>query len=315
MNCLYCYTPLEPGQQDFHPACSRKLFGKDSAPALPYDEAALQELAAKQVITRIAVTGVQAKLSLHLESASKNLNQPARFTIVGLWGEYILKPPSQQYPYLPELEDCTLHMARIAGMDTVPHSLIRMQGGELAYITKRIDRQKKRKLAMEDLCQLTGRLTEDKYKGSYEQIRKVIIQYSSNPALDLVSFYGQLLFSFLTGNADMHLKNFSLIEKPGLGYVLAPAYDMVPTALIMPNDTEEMALNFNGKKRKIQRKDFDQFFSASPLVKQRSIDNMYTRMQAAVDMWMDFIPHSFLPESLQEEYSNLIRKKAKQIAL
>src|SRR5680860_878930 len=89
------------------------------------------------------------------------------------------------------------------------------------------------------MCQLTERLTEDKYRGSYEQIAKAILKYSKLPSLDLVNFYEQVVFSFLTGNDDMHLKNFSLITRPGLGPVLSPAYDMLCTAIVNPADDEE----------------------------------------------------------------------------
>lgn len=118
-----------------------------------------------------------------------------------------MKPATKQYPHLPEVEDLTMHLAELCGIATVPHALIRLQNGSLAYITKRIDRAKKTKLHMEDMCQLTERLTEDKYKGSYEQIAKAILKYSENPGLDLINFFEQVIFSFLTGNADMHLKN------------------------------------------------------------------------------------------------------------
>jgi serine/threonine-protein kinase HipA len=112
---------------------------------------------------------------------------------------------------------------------------------------------------MEDMCQLSERLTEDKYKGSYEQVAKLILRYSASPLLDVSNFYEQALFSFFTANADMHLKNFSLLEKQGEGMALAPAYDLVPTALVNPADTEEMALSLNGKKRKLK---YDDFLSA-----------------------------------------------------
>lgn len=158
-----------------------------------------------------------------------------------------------------------MHLAEMAKISTVPHSLIRLQSGSLAYITKRIDRVKKKKWAMEDMCQLTERLTEDKYHGSYEQIAKAILKYSANPGLDVVNFFEQVLFSFLTGNADMHLKNFSLITHPEAGPVLSPAYDMVATVLVNPADDEDMALTLNGKKKKLKRSDFTAAFTTSKL--------------------------------------------------
>ena len=318
MNCLYCYNKLENGQADFHPACSRKIFGKPEPPVLPYTEDQMLELAEQVIKSHVAVTGVQPKLSLDIEKPVKHKEgqkTPQRFTMVGLWGGYILKPPTQQYPQLPELEDLTMHLAALAGITTVPHSLIRMQSGNLAYITKRIDRPKKSKLHMEDMCQLTERLTEDKYKGSYEQIGKAILKYSANPVLDLIIFFEQVLFSFLTGNADMHLKNFSLIEQPDNGFVLSPAYDMVATALVVQEDHEELALNFNGKKRKLQRKDFDIVFSSFKVLEEKAIRNMYGKFSNALESWMQFIPKSFINKPLQEQYAQLIQQRARLLEL
>lgn len=318
MKCLYCYNELEHGRVDFHPGCSRKLFGKPEAPILPYSEDRMLELGEKVIKSQIAVTGVQPKLSLDIEGPHKQkegLKTPQRFTIVGLWGGYILKPPTKQYPQLPELEDLTMHLAKLARVSTVPHSLIRMQSGNLAYITKRIDRKRKNKLHMEDMCQLTERLTEDKYKGSYEQIGKAILKYSANPVLDLINFFEQVLFCFLTGNADMHLKNFSLIEQPGTGFVLSPAYDMVATALVVKGDNEELALNFNGKKRKLQRKDFNVVFSSFRALEEKSIQNMYDKFATAVERWLQFIPKSFIDKTLQEQYIRLIEQRAKVLKL
>jgi serine/threonine-protein kinase HipA len=231
-----------------------------------------------------------------------------RRTIVGLWGGYILKPASQHYPQLPEVEDLTMHLAEIARIKVVPHSLIRLQDGSLAYITKRIDRVKKQKLHMEDMCQLTEKLTEDKYRGSYEQVANAILEYSENPGLDVVNFFEQLLFSFLTGNADMHLKNFSLIKEPRIGYHLSAAYDMVATALVNPADNEDLALTLNGKKRKITQSDFTSAFNRSKL-DARQQENIFTKMLKAKEKWFDFIDASFLTEKLKSDYKTLIDER------
>ncbi len=206
--CLYCYQPLADGDVDFHKSCARKIFESNSIPTLPYTRDNVEELAREIVMARTAVTGVQAKISLDIAKGAKN--EPQRFTIVGLWGRFILKPQTDRFPNLPEIEDLTMHMAEAVGIKTVPHSLIRFADGELCYITRRIDRTKKGgKIAMEDLCQLSERLTEDKYKGSYERISKLIRRHSSAPLLDVVNFWEVIVFSWLTGNADMHLKNIS----------------------------------------------------------------------------------------------------------
>ncbi|MES2701737.1 MAG: HipA domain-containing protein [Bacteroidota bacterium] len=321
MNCLYCYKELESEEMDFHAACSRKIFGTAEAPELPYTEAQMLELARDVIRSQVAVTGVQAKLSLDIERLTathdkkKKLHVATRFTIVGLWGGYILKPPTVHFRFLPEVEDVTMHLAAIAGMQTVPHSLIRLKSGNLAYITKRIDRVKDHKLHMEDMCQLTERLTEDKYKGSYEQIAKAIFNYSANPGLDIINFYEQVVFSFLTGNADMHLKIFSLIHQPGNGYELAPAYDMVASALVMKEDTEDLALTLNGRKKKLTRKDFDKALLSAPMADSKSIEATYRKFSRSIAKWQEFIGASFLPEDMKEEYRALISERAQRLEI
>lgn len=308
--CLYCYLPLIENETDFHTACSKKIFGQANPPELPYTEAQMEELAKQVVRSRITVPGVQPKISLDL-SPSKSKNEPKRFTIVGLWGGYILKPPTKNYPQLPEVEDLTMHLAEIAKIKTVPHSLIRLKSGSLAYITKRIDRIKKTKLHMEDMCQLTERLTEEKYNGSYEQIAKAISKYSVYPGLETVNFFEQLVFSFLTGNANMHLKNFSLIRMNHLnnsGYVLSPAYDMAATVLVNPDDKEELALTLNGKKKNIKRNDFITAFNNSKLETKQQ-ENIFKKMETAKVKLMEFIDISFLNNEYKKSYKDLIQKR------
>ena len=302
--CLYCYQPLIGAEVDYHSTCSKKIFNQPEPPHLPYSEAQMESLAAQVIRNQMTVTGVQPKLSLTIASGESRAD-PKRFTIVGLWGDYILKPPSLHYPQLPEVEDLTMHLASIAKIKVVPHCLIRLQTGNLAYITKRIDRRKRTKLHMEDMCQLTERLTEDKYHGSYEQIAKAILRYSENPGLDVVNFFEQVLFSFLTGNADMHLKNFSLINQPNMGYMLAPAYDMVATALVNPADDEEMALTLNGKKKKIKRSDFTVAFNSLKLDPKQQA-NIFLKMEKAKGLWMNFIDISFISSDFKLAFKALI---------
>ncbi|RHJ82347.1 HipA domain-containing protein [Parabacteroides sp. AM08-6] len=304
--CLYCYQELREGETDFHPRCAKKIFGSKTAPLLPYTRADITQLAEQVIRSQTTLTGVQAKLSLDISSSR---NESQRFTIVGLWGRYILKPQTDEFKHLPEVEDLTMHLAELAKINVVPHSLIRFADGELSYITKRIDRGLKgEKYPMEDMCQLSERLTEYKYKGSYEQIAKLIMQYSSIPKLDVVNFWEQVVFSWLTGNADMHLKNFSLYSLRRGYYSLTPGYDMLSTALVMPEDTEELALTLNGKKRKIKRLDFEIAMNNSGLGK-KVIDNIFSKFVALSGKWLAFIDTSFLPEDMKEQYKALLKKK------
>jgi serine/threonine-protein kinase HipA len=309
--CLFCYLPVNENEVDFHKTCSKKIFGQFIPPALPYSEEDLEPLAKKVIQSHTAVTGVQAKLSLHITNNNEE-GAGKRFTIVGLWGGYILKPPTKLYQQLPEVEDVTMHLAKLAKIKTAPHSLIRLTSGRLAYITKRMDRSKQGKLAMEDMCQLTYRLTEDKYLGSYEQIAKTILKYSATAGLDLINFFELVLFSFLTGNADMHLKNFSLLEQPGLGMVLSPAYDLVNTALVNPADDEEMALNLNGKKNKLKKNDFVAAMDTLKLDKKQQ-ENIFNKMGKAKSKWIEQIEISFMSEEFKNQYKQLITERFARI--
>jgi serine/threonine-protein kinase HipA len=269
------------------------------------------ELAGQLVMSRVTVPGVQPKMSLDLEPIKKP-NEPRRFTIVGLWGRYILKPPSPDYPQLPEVEDCTMHLAELARIKTVPHTLIRMQDGQLAYLTKRVDRTQAAKLHMEDMCQLTERLTEHKYAGSHEQIAKVLLKHSANPGLDVVNFYEQVLFSFITGNSDMHLKNFSMLNDPITGYTLSPAYDLVAVKLVNPTDDEELALTLNGKKKRITWDDFEAAFTQAGIPPNVGTA-MLTKFRNALPTWKKLVAVSFLREELRKELVELIESRLESL--
>jgi len=307
MKCLFCYKELNSDEIDFHTICSKKNFGTLKPPILPYTRAKIKELAEQIIRSQTTVTGAQPKLSLDIE----RINNNSRFTIVGLWGKYILKPQAEKYCQLPENEDLTMKLAEVAKIKTVPHSLIRFADGELCYITKRIDRTKNgEKLPMEDFCQLTERLTEHKYRGSHEQIAKTIFKFSTVPKLDLVNFWEIVIFCFLTGNADMHLKNFSLYENTD--FQLAPAYDLLSTALVIPEDKEELALTLNGKKNKLNRKDFETAALNSGL-EQKVIENIFAKFQKTIPDWDLLIDNSFLSYEMKENYKNLIQKRKDRI--
>ncbi len=309
--CLCCYKDLKEGQTDYHPVCARKLFGTRQVPILPYRRSDIGELAKQVIRSQTTLTGVQAKLSLDVNPGGKN--EPTRFTIVGLWGRFILKPQSDHFNFLPEIEDLTMHLAENVKIEVVPHGLVRFEDGELCYVTRRIDRlDNGHKLPMEDMCQLTERLTEYKYKGSYEQIGKMIRNYSTRPQLDLVNFWEVVVFSWLTGNTDMHLKNFSLFN-PGGGYSLTPAYDLLSTALVMPEDTEELALTLNGKKRKIRQADFKAAMLASGLT-ERIIVNIEKKFRKVIPKWVDTIEASFLPTEIKRMYKRQIIQRAIRIS-
>jgi len=303
------FQELEEGQVDFHPGCARRFFGSETAPLLPYTRENMSELARQVICISISVTGVQAKMSLDVNRGGKN--EPTKFTIVGLWGKYIFKPQSAKYPCLPELEDLTMKMAEVARIRTARHTLIRLADGELGYLTLRMDRGRKgEKISMLDMCQLTNRLTEHKYYGTYQQLAETVKRYSSAPMLDVQRYWEVVLFSWFTGNSDMHCKNFSLIDTGGGEYVLAPAYDLLAVLLADPEDTEEMAMSFTvgGTRSGFDRKTFITAFTQSGIpvaVAEKMID----RMKGYLPEWKELIAQSFLPERMKADYCRLLSKR------
>ena len=304
--CLFCYKELGPGEVDFHKACCRKFFGTATAPSLDYTRAQMDELAAQVIQSQTTLTGVQPKLSLNLDKHKDS----QKLSIVGLWGDYIFKPQTERFAMLPENEDLTMHLAEIAKLKIVPHTLIHMKDGCIGYLTKRIDRKADgEKIAMEDMCQLTERQTENKYKSSYEQVGKAIRKYSTNAQLDMVDFLELVYFSWLTGNNDMHLKNFSLYSPAGEP-VLTPAYDLLNAVLSNPADDEELALNLNGKKKQITDADFKTAYRTCG-VPEIVFDRVKKKHVDLLPKFEEEIQCSFLSDELKASYIDLLHRRLK----
>ena len=307
--CLFCYQELNEGEKDFHASCARKFFGTVEAPLMEYTQSDMDRLAEQIIRAQTTLTGVQPKLSLNLQ---KNEGRQ-RLTIVGLWGAYIFKPQTSRFAELPENEDLTMHLAEIAGIRTAQHSLIRLADDSLGYLTRRMDRDAKgNKLAMEDFCQLTERQTEYKYRSSYEQVAKAIAHYSSVPQLDMVNFYEEVLFCWLTGNNDMHLKNFSLLSQKDGYPELSPVYDLLNVVIVNPDDTEELALTLNGKKRRISRKDFVEAASRSG-VSEKILDGLIAHFEKCLPSWEKKIDESFLSDGMKTDYKELISQRMNKL--
>jgi serine/threonine-protein kinase HipA len=302
--CLYCYSIVE-NETDYHEKCAFKFFSNSVVPIVNYSLDEMERLAKDIVDRNVSVPGVQAKLSMSLVSDAKD-KSTERLTVVGaLGGHYIFKPPTARFPEMPENEHLTMKIAELVGINCVPSSLIRLKSGELAYITKRIDRSDNLKIHMLDMFQITEAF--DKYKGSMEKIGKAIHSYSENTLLDVLFLFEITVFSFLTGNNDMHLKNFSMIES-ARGWTLAPAYDLLNVAIILPEDEEELALTLQGKRKKFKREHFERFGLDLGLnIKQ--IKGVFKRFETKKTAIFELIDHSFLYESAKENYKELMNQR------
>lgn len=310
MNCFCCGKPLKTeNDSGWHKACVKRFFGTAHIPEIEIDEKTLESLAAQSTSKGLTVPGVQKKLSLHLSSDNNN----PRLTLVNYPTGYILKPQVKEFECLPEAEQLVMTMADATGISTVPHALIK-SGDNLAYITKRIDRvfekTEVKMLAMEDFCQLDLRVTADKYKGSYERCAKVIGRYSSQIGLDMAELFMRLVFSFVVGNSDMHLKNFSLIEtgEASNTYILSPAYDLLPVNVILPEDTEEFALALNGKKTHIRKKDFF-IFAEECGISKASAEKMTAKIVSMKPKYIEMCNNSLLPNHLKDGFVELIEQR------
>ena len=311
--CLCCGKLLKPSateleqKNSWHASCIRDFFGTSKFPDIDVSAEVLNQLAIENTNKGYTVPGVQKKLSLHLSREDN-----PRLTLVNYPTGYILKPQTEEYVALPEMEYLVMQMAEASGIKTVPHALMQLpsQNNAFAYITKRIDRVDHQMLAMEDFCQLDGRLTEDKYRGSYERCGKIIGRYSSAKGFDITELYLRVVFSFAVGNSDMHLKNFSLIESAegSQTYALSAAYDMLSTNVVIPADQEQLALTLNGKKQNIRRKDFMVFAEALG-IPEKSAEKMIAKVVKLKDRYIAMCRASYLPEDMKETMEKLMEER------
>ena len=309
MNCLCCGKPLKTQDTPYqwHKSCIKNFFGTNKFPDIDVSEEILNQLAIDSTTKGYTVPGVQKKLSLHLTTGTE-----PRLTLVNYPTGYILKPQTAEYAALPEMEYLVMQMAKASGIKTVPFALVKLasQNDAFAYITKRIDRENGQMLAMEDFCQLEGRLTEDKYRGSYERCGKIVSKYSANPGLDLAEMYFRIIFSFAVGNSDMHLKNFSLIEtsQGSEEYILSAAYDMLSTNVVIPEDTEQLALTTNGKKHNLHRKDF-LILAETIGVAPKSAEKIIDKIVKMTPEYIAMCKASYMPDNMKASLEKLITER------
>lgn len=270
---------------------------------LPYSAEEQRQEAIRRAV-KMSIQGMQPKLSARL-------NVPARiFDVVDTNGRYILKPPGQTYPELPQNEDLTMKLAASIGIEVPIHGMVYSKDGSLTYFVKRFDRTGKRdKLAVEDFAQLQGKTRDTKYDSSMEQVAKTISDFCTFPVLEHAKLFRLTLFNFLVGNEDMHLKNFSLLARHGK-VELSPAYDLLNTTIAIGKATEELALPLRGKKRNLKRTDFLQYFAAERLhLQQKVIDRTLATLADAKSAFQELIGMSFLSGSMKAKYTELLTSR------
>lgn len=257
---------------------------------------------------KMSIQGVQTKLSAQLKV------KEGYFKIVDQQGHYILKTPSAHYPELPENEALTMSLAALVDIEVPVHGLLYAKDESMTYFVKRFDRAgHNKKLALEDFSQLSDKSRDTKYKSSMEQVVDVVAQYCTFPRIEFIKLFKLTLFNYLTGNEDMHLKNFSIITKNQKNY-LSPAYDLLNTTIAMVAPKEELALPLNGKKNNLSKKDFITYFAIERLkLNQPIIDDVMNSLLQKFPSWMQLIDNSFLSIHMKEKYKNLVHKRIQKL--
>ncbi len=299
-SCVLCAGQMEQ-EGDGHKACLKKLFGVTYWPRINFG---LQDLAlkAQDMAGKLSISGVQAKVSVKLNRKSKELE------IVAQQGEIILKPQIDTFPRVPQNENLCMNMALNLGIAVPPHALVQLKDKSWAYVVKRFDRAQNEKFHQEDFCQILGE--DNKYKGSLERVGKKLWEISDVPGLDVQLFFERVLFFFMIGNGDAHLKNFSMLYDSQGRMRLSPAYDIACSKLVIP-DEEDMALSLNGRKNKITKRDFDHFAEA---LKIRS-DVGYKKILGKKDLIIQFIKEStHLLDEEKTKWLDIAQERARRVA-
>lgn len=304
--CLSCQISdaEKPTSGQYHPKCSIKLFGTRMPPTVPFKSTDIAAEAQKMV-GRMSISGAQPKLSvIHVPKSH-------RLMVVERGGLYILKPPNDQFFSLPENENLCMNIAALYGVEVPPHGLLPLLDKRPAYVVKRFDRLSDgTKLQQEDFQQLLQ--TDDKYAGSYERIANFLKENSSVPVLDLVRLFERAILFFVLGNGDAHLKNFSLIKTEEVGYQLSPAYDIVNSRLVLPNEKEEMCLSLLGKKNNITKQDLlelSDHFGLNRKQAQNSLDRLYD-IKIQIETMID---GSFLSETLKQGFLSIFEARMSRL--
>jgi serine/threonine-protein kinase HipA len=302
--CWACLRAA-PAGNGYHAKCLREIFGSPRVPHIDVELARLHTLALAMV-GHTSLSGVQRKISLLLEAEARTLRVAAE------GGQFILKPQAQTFPLLPENEHVTMRLAARVGIEVPPCALVRLPDDSVAYIVRRFDRTGPgSKLLQEDFCQLAVKSPKDKYTGSAELCAKLVLRYASAPVLEAERLFRLIAFSWWTGNGDMHLKNFSLLRHPDGHYRLSPAYDLLSTRLVIPDD--QLALPVGGKRERITRRQWLEF-AKQCWVPERTAERVLRDIASAAEDCAELIHSSALSDEMKQTYQALLRERSEGLA-
>lgn len=304
--CLCCQREVN-AENRYHPKCLLKLFGKTWIPSIPFGIADLPEEVSKTA-GKMSISGLQIKASVSLNSQKKVIE------VTGEHGTHILKPEPAEYPELPQCENLCMTIAEKLNMEVPPHGLFFMEDKTLCYIIRRFDRgPSEEKIHKEDMAQLLQINPEQKYDASLETVGKAILKFSRNTYLEAAKFFERVIFCFIIGNGDMHLKNWSLITPEDHRNRLSPCYDFVSSSLYISHE-EESALTLNGKRSKLRKTDF-QTLAQSLTLEPRAANNAIARIINSKNDILELVNASELSEPKKKQLGTLIESRCKRLAV
>jgi serine/threonine-protein kinase HipA len=302
--CRICLGQI-PGEDDYHPRCLRALFRTTKVPHLDIEISKLH-IAALAMVGHTSLSGIQKKISVNLAPGRATLRVAAE------GGLYILKPQTDTYPSVPENEHLTTRLAQLAGIEVSPNGLVSLKDGSLAYVVRRFDRLPNgHKSRQEDFCQLAKKSPKEKYDGSGELCVRLLRDYATEPLVEILKLYRLLVFTWWSGNGDMHLKNFSLLADDMGILRLTPAYDLLCTRLVIPDDA--LALPIEGKQDNFLRGTWLKFAQYCQLPEKAALRvlDKYASIREDVTQMID---RSFLPVDQKEDYKRLITERTRNLS-
>jgi serine/threonine-protein kinase HipA len=298
--CLACLRPLEDGVQEYHRACLRALFDADAVPEIDVEVAKLHTVGLAMA-GKTSLSGVQRKVSLGLSMDRSTLQ------VAVTPGRYILKPRAETFPELPENELLTMRLAAEVGLEVPPCALVQLKDGSTAYIVRRFDRATHGKVHQEDFCQLAQKPPKEKYDGSAELCVRLVRRYASEPGIEMLKLYRQLVFAWWTGNGDLHLKNLSMLRDQDGLIRMTPVYDLICTRLFLPED--DLALPIGGNRGGLTRRVWRELADYAGLPRKaadRALEEIAQRAEACVAI----VDRSPLSAPLRATYRALLEERA-----
>jgi serine/threonine-protein kinase HipA len=272
---------------------------------------------------QMSISGVQDKISLKIENR--------KLVPTSSEGTYLLKPiPLMEYGELIEdvakNEHFTMQLAsQVFGLDTAKNALIAFSDGELAYITKRFDRVDEVKIKQEDFSSLAGYTEQShgknyKYDYSYEEIGGLIKEYLPSYKVEVLKFFKLVLFNYLVGNGDAHLKNFSVLQRSTKDYGLSPAYDLLSSSLHLPNESRTALEFFKEYESKSFEANgfyaYDDFMVLAKFlnIPQKMVEKIVKDFLLKEEVTLKLLDNSFLSDRAKERYRLIFLDRVRAVS-